>query len=538
VTAKLVKLEAAAQTSWRRLVCDPMTRLGFLLESDSCIGCHACTVACKSEHDVPIGVNRTWVKYVESGSFPETDRHFSVMRCNQCDDAPCMAICPTSALFRAPNGVVDFNDDDCIGCKSCMNACPYDALYINPETNTAHKCNFCNHRIEVGLLPSCVVVCPTNAIKVADFDNPDDPVVREIARSDTAVRAPEQGTLPKVHYRGAHETTLDPKLSAISADGMIWADTTAAHPTVPVVGKPVPLPSGADLPDEVRTAYTTPHPMVWGWKVSAYLVTKSIAAGVMAVAALLVALGYGDVTAAVGVAPPMVAGVFLALTGLLLVVDLKQPLRFHYLLTRANRTSWLVKGSYFLLAFALICAAWWVAGLAEAETVLVVLTVPAVLLGAGVAGYTAMLFGQCEGRDLWQSHWVLPTLLAQAVTAGAASFTILDLGMDVPSPRTVQWTLLGGLAALALFIALETFTASERHVQMALSTLTRGRYRYQFWVGAVALGLVLPLVLVISQIAGDLDGSALPAVAGVAAVVGLVAYEDAFVRAGQSVPLS
>ena len=141
-----------------------MTRYGFVIDQDSCIGCHACTVACKSEHDVPLGVNRTWVKYVETGSFPHVSRHFSVMRCNQCEDAPCMAICPTNALFRASNGVVDFDDGNCIGCKGCMNACPYDAIYINPATNTANKCNFCNHRIETGLEPSCVIVCPTHAI--------------------------------------------------------------------------------------------------------------------------------------------------------------------------------------------------------------------------------------------------------------------------------------------------------------------------------------------------------------------------------------
>ncbi len=120
-----------------------MTRLGFALLSDSCIGCHACTVACKSEHDVPLGVNRTWVKYIETGEFPNTGRSFSVMRCNQCDDAPCMTICPTSALYRAPNGVVDFNDDNCIGCKSCMNACPYDALLHQPRDE---------HRPQVQLL--------------------------------------------------------------------------------------------------------------------------------------------------------------------------------------------------------------------------------------------------------------------------------------------------------------------------------------------------------------------------------------------------
>ena len=194
-----------------------MTRLGFLLDSESCIGCHACTVACKAEHDVPLGVNRTWVKYIETGTFPDVNRHFSVMRCNHCDDAPCISICPTNALFRADNGVVDFDDDNCIGCKGCMNACPYDAIYINPVTNTANKCNFCNHRIEQGLEPSCVVVCPTHAIKVADLDNPADATTELIARSDTAVRAPEQNTQPKVHYRGADAASLDPLRTAIAS---------------------------------------------------------------------------------------------------------------------------------------------------------------------------------------------------------------------------------------------------------------------------------------------------------------------------------
>ena len=267
-----------------------MTRLGFLLDSDSCIGCHACTVACKSEHDVPLGVNRTWVKYIETGSFPNVSRHFSVMRCNQCDDAPCMSICPTNALYRAPNGVVDFDDDNCIGCKGCMNACPYDALYINPATNTAHKCNFCNHRIEQNLEPSCVVVCPTHAIKVADLDDPLNLATSIIARDDVAVRAPEQGTNPKVYYRGADQASLNPLRTAIADDGMIWADTTPAHPTVP------PGSHGV----VARTTYTTAHQMTWKEKVSGYLVTKAIAAGVMLVAALLVLLGHSNEQAAVG----------------------------------------------------------------------------------------------------------------------------------------------------------------------------------------------------------------------------------------------
>ena len=74
------------------------------------------------------------------------------------------------AIQQGASWVLDFDDDNCIGCKACMNACPYDAIYLNPQTGTAHKCNFCNHRVTEGLEPSCVVVCPTQAIRVGDLD--------------------------------------------------------------------------------------------------------------------------------------------------------------------------------------------------------------------------------------------------------------------------------------------------------------------------------------------------------------------------------
>ena len=504
-----------------------MTRLGFLLDSESCIGCHACTVACKSEHDIPLGVNRTWVKYIETGSFPDAERHFSVMRCNHCDDAPCISICPTNALFRASNGVVDFDDENCIGCKGCMNACPYDAIYINPDTNTAHKCNFCNHRIEQGLEPSCVVVCPTHAIKVADLDDPDDETTRLIARSDTAVRAPEQGTLPKVHYLGANPASLDPLRTAIAADGMIWADTTPQHPTL----------DARSAGTEARTTYTTAHQMTWKAKVSGYLVTKAVAAGVMAVAALLVLLGHGGKQAVAGVVPAVVAGVFLAITGVLLVWDLRRPERFYYLLTRANRRSWLVKGAVVLGAYAAVCAAWFVAGLVGAGGALQVLAAPAALLAAATAGYTAFLFGQCEGRDLWQSPLLLPTLLAQAVVAGGAAYAVLDLAADVPSPEAVRWVLLGGLAATALLVAAELAGHRSAHVSAAVAAMTRGRYARRFWAGGVVLGLAVPAALVAVGLATG-TGPWPAAAAGICAVAGMWFYEDSFVRAGQSVPLS
>jgi len=536
-----------------------MTRLGFLLDSDSCIGCHACTVACKSEHDVPLGVNRTWVKYIETGTFPDVSRKFNVMRCNQCDDAPCMTICPTSALFRADNGVVDFQDDDCIGCKSCMNACPYDALYINPETNTAHKCNMCNHRLEVGLEPSCQIVCPTEAIKIGDLDDPTSEISRIIARDDVAVRAPEQNTRPKVYYRGADQASLDPTRTAIANDGMIWADTLklgaadnvsgARHPSVPVqLGKKPTDEEGV----VARTAYTTSHQMTWKEKVSGYLVTKAIAAGVMLVAALQVLLGNADsdrtevvdgieltrdgVSNAVGLVPAVIAGVFLAITGVLLVADLKQPGRFYYLITKGNWNSWLVKGAYVLMAFTAVCVLWGIGGLLNAGGLLKVLAIPAVLGALGTAGYTALLFGQCEGRDLWQTPLLLPTLLAQAVTAGGATWLIMDLVMDVPDSTAVQWTFLGGLVATGVLIAMELTSAGSRHVELAIHEMTKGAYKQKFLIGVV-VGILIPAVIaIVGLVAGDF--TLIFAVAGVIALVGMWFYEDSFVRAGQSVPLS
>ena len=198
-------------------------KFGFVIDQNRCIGCHACTVACKEEHDVPIGVFRTWVKYVEKGAFPDTSRHFGVLRCNHCDAAPCIEICPTKALFRRDDGIVDFDNSRCIGCKSCMQACPYDALYIDPNSNTAAKCNFCAHRVEEDLNPACVIVCPTQAIIAGDLNDPASNISRIVAREKVSVRKPQKGTDPKLFYVGVEGDLLEP-LRMTAQKSYVWSD--------------------------------------------------------------------------------------------------------------------------------------------------------------------------------------------------------------------------------------------------------------------------------------------------------------------------
>ncbi|MGZ0220430.1 MAG: NrfD/PsrC family molybdoenzyme membrane anchor subunit, partial [Acidimicrobiales bacterium] len=198
--------------------------------------------------------------------------------------------------------------------------------------------------------------------------------------------------------------------------------------------------------------------------------------------------------------------------------------------------SWLVKGAYILMGFALLLALWWLGGLTESAGLIQMVAIPTALFAAGTAGYTAFLFGQCEGRDLWQTPLLLPTLLAQAVTAGGATYAIADLFMVVPEVNAIRWTLLGGAIATGALVWVELSSKGTPHVEAAIYQMTTGEYRKKFFTGVV-LGLLIPGALVITALSVD-SGPGLPAIAGIAALIGLWAYEDSFVRAGQSVPLS
>lgn len=457
-----------------------VTQYGFVLDERSCIGCHACTVACKAEHGTELGVFRTWVKYIETGTFPDAQRRFSVLRCNHCTDAPCVAICPVTALYRREDGIVDFDSDRCIGCKACMNACPYDALHIDPHSHTASKCNFCAHRVDQGMQPACEVVCPTNAIVSGDLDDPESPVSELLKVIESGVRAPEQGTGPNVHYLGADETTLDP-LRVSRGEAYLYSE-------VPDDGR-APLQHEA----EAVAMHDIAHPTPWGWRVSSYFLTKGVAAGAMM-------LGADGLIALVGI----------ALTGLLLVSDLKRPDRLLYLFTRPQWRSWLALGAQCINVAALVALAYTLLG----GDVLRWLMVPA---GALLAGYTAFLFNQCEGRDLWQSRLLLPHTLVNALLAGAAALALLG------EEGWAWWIALTGLASLALIAADTWGRHATRQAAQAARNLRADR---RFAAGAALLAAAVVAAPLLAPVAGAL------------ALIALWLYEDAWVRAGQSVPLS
>ena len=197
---------------------------GFLIRNDRCIGCHACSTACKSENEVPLGVNRTWVKSVETGVYPNVRRHFQVTRCNHCANPPCVRICPVTAMYQREDGIVEFDPDVCIGCKACLQACPYDAIHIDPESGTAAKCHFCAHRVEMNLEPACVVVCPEHAIIAGDMDDPESEISMMLAEHQVTVRKPEKGTSPKLFYVEGEEANLTPTAVERTPETFMWAD--------------------------------------------------------------------------------------------------------------------------------------------------------------------------------------------------------------------------------------------------------------------------------------------------------------------------
>lgn len=506
-----------------------MPKYAMAIDLESCIGCHACTIACKSEHDIPIGVWRCWVKEVEKGVFPNTRREFLPVLCNQCDDAPCQNICPTKALFRRGDGIVDLDADWCIGCKSCIAACPYDQLFIDPGTMTAEKCNFCANRLEAGLEPACVVVCPTQCRVFGDVEDADSKISRLTTQRPHHVRKPEYNTSPNIFYLEGSRQLLDP--TAAGQSGIYKQGEMDLQ-------KEDATPEWENKPGESRTVYDTFHEIPWESKIITYLMAKGASTGLLVISLLLWAFGFRS--SMISFWMPALSGILLAVTGAVLVADLKRPERFYYILLRSNWGSWMAWGTWFIALDGLLTLLWTVGALAGAEGFLGVILWPAVLMGALSSIYTGFFFAQASARDLWKGSENTLDIGVQSGLKGAAILLLFATLFPIRDQAAVLNVLGGLLAVLILlhlcilvFSTLAHRFGSVAH-ERAIHLLRSGPFRNDFWGGAILVGCLLPLALLW---AGGFGGFS-AALAGVLAVAGAYLWDKIWVKAGQAVPLS
>jgi formate-dependent nitrite reductase membrane component NrfD/ferredoxin len=439
-------------------------------------------------------------------------------------------------MYQRKDGIVDFDANRCIGCKACMQACPYDSIYIDPEDHTAAKCHFCAHRTEVGLEPACVIVCPEHAIIAGDLSDAASEVAQLVAREPVRVRKPEQGTQPKLYYIDADESAIVPTAARHESIYM-WSQRNASvHGGGAIYPADSPL-----LQKNAVAAYDVSHARPWGWQVPAYSWTKSIGSGVLAVPAVAVLLGRLQSNRVRDIALATVALLFTALTTVLLVWDLDHKERFLRVVFTPQSRSWLARGAFILICYSGLCGLLWLAAVFGFAVVASVVLWPTVLVGFCAAAYTAFLFGQCEGRDLWQTPLLPAHLIVQALLCGTVVLALLPdaLGgsmqaVSVASP-VIAFTLALHLLMVMGEVAMPHTTDNARY---GARLMTHGPFAAAFWRGAVVAGGLVPLVMLIVSYVFFGSSRIVTELASVLALAGVLIFEWCFVMAGQSVPNS
>jgi Fe-S-cluster-containing dehydrogenase component/formate-dependent nitrite reductase membrane component NrfD len=500
-------------------------RYGFVIDHRRCIGCHACTVACRIENQVPSGRFRTWVEYIERGEYADPRRYFLIHRCNHCDDAPCVTICPVRALFRRTDGIVDFDGGLCIGCRACMQACPYDALYVDPSSHTAEKCHFCTHRVDAGLQPACVVVCPVEAIIAGDLDDPASKVSQLIAIEKTVVPRPEARTRPKLHYIKADESAPAPTAEAMLVQGQME-----------ILVQNEQAVAEAEARANVRSDTARERP--WVWKVSLGLWARSIAAGSFLIAALATGLAVVRHHWLFDVAAAQVSLVFLVATAGVLIGDLGRPERFLSLLLRPQWKSWLAIGSYIIAVYAGVLVLWMLAPLTGIDAIETVVMCIGALAALMCAVYSAFLFRQARRRVFWHSALTPLHLFVQALIGGASALILVavvnswitgawlaDDAFDV-----LRYELIGSLVAHGILVAGALVIQDENDdVDRARQLITRGTFRGPF-SSVIAGGMLIPLITLATGLA---EYTPIALGTSLLTLAGLFLWQHIWLQAGQ-----
>jgi tetrathionate reductase subunit B len=196
---------------------DDGKKLGWFVDTRRCFGCHACEVRCKAENDVPLGhfIRQTFTKDV--GEYPKVARVFMPMACQHCEDAPCLKACPCGALHKGIGGSVLVDYETCCGHGSCVDVCPYGAIYMDPVAKQAVKCHNCYHRLEHDMEPACVPTCPSEALYFGDLNDDESPISMALANAkkefgEPSQLRPEKGTKPRMWFAGDGAVELEDRV--------------------------------------------------------------------------------------------------------------------------------------------------------------------------------------------------------------------------------------------------------------------------------------------------------------------------------------
>jgi len=196
-----------------------MAKYGMILDLNTCTGCRACQAACAMENQTPYWANkfRTHVEDITRGQFPQVERALQPRLCMQCDNPPCVSVCPTGASHKTPEGIVGMDAGRCMGCKYCIIVCPYEARFVyesadmkkakqvygqTPKAAAVDKCTFCQHRLKKGEEPACVSTCLAGARIFGDLDDPESAVAKLVKSGQAQTLRADLGTQPRVYYLG------------------------------------------------------------------------------------------------------------------------------------------------------------------------------------------------------------------------------------------------------------------------------------------------------------------------------------------------
>jgi formate-dependent nitrite reductase membrane component NrfD len=292
--------------------------------------------------------------------------------------------------------------------------------------------------------------------------------------------------------------------------------------------------SWTKLNSSPKRVYDAPSKgVLWGWEVGAYVWTKAIAAG--AFLAPVVTGYFVDIPFQMRQFGAWIALIFLALTGILLIKDLGRPDRFLYVLLRPQWRSWLTRGAYIITAYGAVLTAWIIANYLARDTLLAYIEPIGVVFALLSAVYTAFLFAQAKGRDFWQSPVLGLHMIIHSLMAGLAVFLVGGLWLRVNVGLRPVFVFLTFVMIVINLITLAVELMTTHSTEDAHATakmITRGRFSYQFWLGVVLIGNLVPMLLMITGQAGS------AAFAGVLILMGMFIGERIWVKAPQLIPLS